>query len=125
MGHPFHSIAFMYIIAVIALMYAMIVRYTSVMTAPKKEHEERIADARNSLAEVINRARYLQEPTFLTNRGKRVAVVASTDFYEQAKADRRMVAAFHEVMGALPKDERPQKFMELMLKKVDELGSDD
>ena len=115
----------MYIIAVNALMYTMIVRYTPDMTAPKKEHEERIADARNSLAEVINRARYLQEPTFLTNRGKRVAVVASTDFYEQAKSDRRMVAAFHEVMGALPEDERPLKFLELMLKKADERGAGD
>lgn len=123
MGHLIHSIAFMYIIAVSALMYIMIVRYTPDMTAPKKEHEERIADARNSLAEVINRARYLQEPTFLTNRGKRVAVVSSTDFYDQAKSDRRMVAAFHEAMSELPKGERPQKFLELMLRKVDE--SDD
>ena len=81
----------MYIIALNALMYTMTVRYTLDMTAPKKEHEERIADARNSLAEVINRARYLQEPTFLTNRGKRVAVVTSTDFYEQAKSDRDLV----------------------------------
>lgn len=81
----------MYIIAVNALMYTMIVRYTSDMTASKKEHEERIADARNSLAEVINRARYLQEPTFLTNRGKRVAVVASTDFYERALRDQAVV----------------------------------
>ena len=85
----------MYIIAVTALMYTMIVRYTPVMTAPKKEHEERIADARNSLAEVINRARYLQEPTFLTNRGKRVAVVASPDFYKQALRDRAIIDELH------------------------------
>lgn len=89
--------AFMYIIAVNALTGTMILRYTPDMTAPKKEHEERIADARNSLAEVINRARYLQEPTFLTNRGKRVAVVSSTDFYDQAKTHADLVGQLRSV----------------------------
>lgn len=75
----------MYIIASMTLLYINAVGYTADMTAPK-EHEARIADARNSLAEVINRARYLDEPTFLTNRSKRVAVVVSVDFYERARA---------------------------------------
>jgi PHD/YefM family antitoxin component YafN of YafNO toxin-antitoxin module len=74
----------MYIIALIALMSVMIVRYTAAMTAPKIEHEARIADVRNSLAEAIERARYYDETTVLTNRKKRVAVLVSMDFYERA-----------------------------------------
>lgn len=95
---------FMYIIAVDAFMYITPVGYTADMTAQKKEHEERIADARNGLAEVINKARYLQEPTFLTNRGKRVAVVVSTDFYEQATADRRVVERLREDFPSIYED---------------------
>ncbi|WP_221890339.1 type II toxin-antitoxin system prevent-host-death family antitoxin [Streptomyces sp. WAC05858] len=92
----------MYIIAVGALMYITSVGYTAVMTAPKKEHEERIADARNALADVINKARYLQEPTFLTNRGKRVAVVVSTDFYDQSRQRAAAIAELREVFRERP-----------------------
>lgn len=74
----------MYIIASTALMYRMIVRYTADMTAPKIEHQERIADVRNSLADAIEKARYYDETTVLTSRGKRVAVLVGMDFYERA-----------------------------------------
>jgi prevent-host-death family protein len=76
----------MYIIAVIAVMYSMIVRYTHDMTAPKKEHQQRIADFRNELADAIEQARYYDETTVLTSRGKRVAVLVGMDFYERALA---------------------------------------
>jgi prevent-host-death family protein len=76
----------MYIIALIALMYIMIVRYTADMTAPKKEHQEKIAEFRNSLADAIEKARYFDETTVLTSRGKRVAVLVGMDFYERALA---------------------------------------
>ena len=76
----------MYIIALSALMAMMIVRYTADMTAPKIEHEERIADVRNALADAIERARYYDETTVLTNRKKRVAALVSMDFYERALA---------------------------------------
>ncbi|MFF5670299.1 type II toxin-antitoxin system prevent-host-death family antitoxin [Streptomyces hygroscopicus] len=56
------------------------------MTAPKIEHEERIADVRNALADAIGRARYRDEVTVLTSRGKRVAALVSMDFYERALA---------------------------------------
>ena len=74
----------MYIIASTALMYMNVVRYTSAMTAPKKEHQEKIADFRNSMADSIERARYFDETTVLTSRGKRVAVLVGMDFYERA-----------------------------------------
>ncbi|MFB7707964.1 type II toxin-antitoxin system prevent-host-death family antitoxin [Streptomyces sp. NPDC056105] len=54
------------------------------MTAPKKEHQEKIADVRNSLADAIERARYFDETTVMTSRGKRVAVIVGMDFYERA-----------------------------------------
>lgn len=75
---------FMYIIALNAFLYMVIVRYTPAMTAPKKEHQEKIADFRNSIADVIERARYFDETTVLTSRGKRVAVMVGMDFYERA-----------------------------------------
>lgn len=74
----------MYIIALIALMYIMIVRYTADMSAMKKEHQEKIAEFRNSLADAIEKARYYDETTVLTSRGKRVAVLVGMDFYERA-----------------------------------------
>ncbi|MFC8704147.1 type II toxin-antitoxin system prevent-host-death family antitoxin [Streptomyces anulatus] len=54
------------------------------MTAPKKEHQSKIADARNALADAIEKARYYDETTVLTSRGKRVAVLVGMDFYERA-----------------------------------------
>ncbi len=80
------SLKFMYIIALNAFLYMVIVRYTPDMTAPKKEHQEKIAEFRNSLAEAIERARYFDETTVLTSRGKRVAVLVGMDFYERALA---------------------------------------
>jgi prevent-host-death family protein len=74
----------MYIIALNAFMYTMILMYTPDMTAPKKEHQEKIADVRNSLADAIERARYFDETTVMTSRGKRVAVIVGMDFYERA-----------------------------------------
>lgn len=77
-------ISFMYIIALNALMYMKSVRYSTDMTAPKKEHQSKIADARNALADAIEKARYYDETTVLTSRGKRVAVLVGMDFYERA-----------------------------------------
>ncbi|MFH8867105.1 type II toxin-antitoxin system prevent-host-death family antitoxin [Streptomyces griseus] len=54
------------------------------MTAPKKEHQSKIADVRNALADAIEKARYYDETTVLTSRGKRVAVLVGMDFYERA-----------------------------------------
>jgi len=76
----------MYIIAVSAMKYTMIVRYTPDMTAPKRENQKSIAEVRNSLAEAIERARYFDETTVLTSRSKRVAVIVGMDFYERALA---------------------------------------
>lgn len=36
-----------------------------------------ISDARDNLAEVVNRAAYSGEPTYITRRGRRLAVVVS------------------------------------------------
>lgn len=74
----------MYIIALNALMYIMIVRYTPDMSATKKENQKSIAEVRNSLADAIEKARYFDETTVMTSRGKRVAVIVGMDFYERA-----------------------------------------
>lgn len=56
------------------------------MSAMKKENQEKIADFRNSLADAIEKARYFDETTVLTSRGKRVAVLVGMDFYQRALA---------------------------------------
>ncbi|MFD5709531.1 type II toxin-antitoxin system prevent-host-death family antitoxin [Streptomyces pharetrae] len=91
------------------------------MPTPRTEHRAKIAEARNVLGEVISRARYADEPTILVNRGKEAAVIVSHPFYEQAKSDRLFVTAFHAAMSELPAAERPQKFLEMLVKKVEEL----
>lgn len=60
------------------------VGYTPDMDAPKIQHTRRIADVRNSLAEAIAHARYRDEVTVLTSRGKPAAVLVSVGFYERA-----------------------------------------
>lgn len=81
---PRPSSRLVYIIAVTALMYIMVLRYTPDMTALKKEHQDKIAAVRNALADAIEKARYYDETTVLTSRGKRVAVLVGMDFYERA-----------------------------------------
>lgn len=76
----------MYIIALNALMNITVLGYTTNMTAPKLEHQERIADVRNSLADAIAKARYYDEVTVLTSHKKRVAALVSMEFYERALA---------------------------------------
>ncbi|MFB7115187.1 type II toxin-antitoxin system prevent-host-death family antitoxin [Streptomyces sp. NPDC056291] len=56
------------------------------MSEPKTERQKSIAEVRNELADTINRARYVDQPTVLTSRKKRVAVVVGMDFYERALA---------------------------------------
>ncbi|MFI1787396.1 type II toxin-antitoxin system prevent-host-death family antitoxin [Streptomyces olivaceoviridis] len=54
------------------------------MTEPITEHVESIAEVRNSFADAIGRARYGNDSTVLTSRGKRVGAIVSMDFYERA-----------------------------------------
>ncbi len=62
----------------------MAAEYTAAMTDTRNEHEERIADVRNSFADAVGRARYSGEVTVLTSRGKRAAAIVPMDFYERA-----------------------------------------
>lgn len=54
------------------------------MATTRRERQTSVAEARNSLGEVISRARYADEATVLTNRGRAAAVVVSYEFYERA-----------------------------------------
>jgi prevent-host-death family protein len=46
--------------------------------------EYSIETARRSLGEIVDKARYTDEPTTITRQGKPVAVVLSTDWYASA-----------------------------------------
>lgn len=91
----------MYIIAVMTLMYMKALEYDADMTAPKTQHEQPINQARNKLAEIIERARFYDEPTLLLNRGKPASVVVGIDFYERALA----ALGEERVTKPLPSDE--------------------
>lgn len=79
--------------------------------------------ARANLTQLLREVRYGKRPGTFTERGERSAYVVPPDFYEQAQSDRRMVTAFHAVMNELPQAERPQKFLELLVKRLDEHNS--
>lgn len=80
-----------------ALMYTKAMPYAVPMSEIRNEHEERIADVRNSFAEAIGRARYSGEVTVLTSRGKRAAAIVPMDFYERA------LEALGETAALVPK----------------------
>ncbi len=65
------------------------VMYTAGMAGPPDVPEDmKIFDARNQLAAVIDKARYFNGVTFLTNRGKRVAAIVSVEEAERILAER-------------------------------------
>jgi prevent-host-death family protein len=76
------------------------------MDTSRIEHRTAIHEARNSLGDVISRARYAGESTILTNRGKEAAVIVSYDFYEQAKATRLVMDAALRVLREVPEPQR-------------------
>lgn len=86
--------------------------------------EVSMTSARAHLTAFIREVRWGKKVSAFTERGERTAYVVPPEFYDQAKSDRAMVTAFHAAMSELPPDERPLKFMELMLKKIDELDDD-
>jgi prevent-host-death family protein len=45
-----------------------------------------IEGARRTLGDVVDKARFTDEPTVITRQGKPAAVVVSVGWYEQAKA---------------------------------------
>ncbi|MFE9127035.1 type II toxin-antitoxin system prevent-host-death family antitoxin [Streptomyces sp. NPDC007148] len=83
--------------------------------------EVAMTHARANLTQLLREVRYGKKPAAFTERGERSAYVVPPEFYEQAESDRRFRAAFHEVMEQLPPAERPQKLLELLVKKIDEL----
>lgn len=85
--------------------------------------EVSMTDARANLTQLIRDVRYGGRSAAFTERGRRSAYVVPPEQYEQAQADRRMVTAFHAVMSELPKAERPQQFLELLVKRLDEMDS--
>ncbi len=69
--------------------------YTLAMALHPKIHtaddgvaEVAMTDARAALTSLIREVSWGRRPGAFTERGKRVAVVVPTDFYEQALADR-------------------------------------
>ena len=63
--------------------------YTSLMAeAPDVETDLPIYEARNKLGKVIEKARYFDGVTYLTNRGTRVAAVVPVEVAERYEAER-------------------------------------
>lgn len=91
--------------AIIALMYMMDTRlrgcevtaiidtsavmYTAGMAeAPELDTELAVFEARNKLGKIIEKARYFDGVTYLTNRGTRVAAVVPVEVAERYEAER-------------------------------------
>lgn len=76
--------------------------------------------ARPLLTRLIEQAREDGIVSALTVRGRRRAYLVTPDFYDQARKDRRLTAAFHEAMTALPRGERPHRLLDDMARRVDD-----
>jgi prevent-host-death family protein len=85
--------------------------------------EVAMTHARANLTEFIREVRWGKKVSAFTERGERTAYVVPPEYYDQAQSDRRMVTAFHALMSELPPAERPQKFLELLVKKLDTMDS--
>ncbi len=85
--------------------------------------EVAMTHARANLTELLRGVRYGRRPAAFTERGARAAYVVPPEYYDQAESALRKVAAFDAAMSELPPGERPQKFLELMVKKLAELDS--
>lgn len=75
-------------IDVTVLIDSAAVMYNPDMTEPQLDKDLPIFRARNQLAEVIEKARYFEGVTYLTNRGKRVAAVVPVEVAERYEAER-------------------------------------
>lgn len=74
--------------------------YTSAMAeAPELDTDLPIYEARNKLGKVIERSRYFDGVTYLTNRGTRVAAVVPVEVAERYEAER---AGGGDPRGPLP-----------------------
>ena len=83
--------------------------------------EVAMTHARANLTELLRGVRYGGRPAAFTERGERAAYVVPPEYYDRAESALRKAAAFDAVMGELPAAERPQKFLELYVKKLAEL----
>lgn len=79
-------------IDVTALMDETGVMYTSGMADNEIPEDVKVVEARNQLAAIIEKARYYDGVTFLTNRGKRVAAVVPVEDAERILERRRTSA---------------------------------
>jgi prevent-host-death family protein len=79
--------------------------------------------ARANLTQLLREVRYGKRPGAFTERGERAAYVVPPEYYDRAESALRKQAAFDAAMSELPLDERPQKLLELMVRKLAELDS--
>lgn len=82
-----------------------------------------MTDARAHLTAFIRQVRWGKKVSAFTERGERTAYVVPPEYYDQAESAIRKQAAFDAAMSELPPDERPQKLLELMVRKLAELDS--
>lgn len=85
--------------------------------------EVAMTHARANLTEFIREVRWGKKVSAFTERGERTAYVVPPEYYDRAESALRKQAAFDAAMSELPPGERPQKFLELMVRKLAELDS--
>lgn len=85
--------------------------------------EVSMTSARAHLTAFVRGVRWGKKVSAFTERGERAAYVVPPEYYERAESALRKEAAFEAAMSELPPSERPQKFLELMVRKLADLDS--
>lgn len=86
--------------------------------------EVAMTHARANLTEFIREVRWGKKVSAFTERGERTAYVVPPEYFDRAESALRRAAAFDAAMSELPAGERPQKFLELYVKKLAEFDDD-
>jgi prevent-host-death family protein len=86
--------------------------------------EVSMTSARAHLTAFIREVRWGKKVSAFTERGERTAYVVPPEYFDRAESALRKAAAFDAAMRELPPAERPQKFLELYVKKLAELDDD-
>lgn len=78
--------------------------YTAPVPADMDAEDIGIAEARSNLTDVVSHVRILRKVKFLTNRGRRVAVLVPMEYYDRAERAFRLIAESPAMAARLDQD---------------------
>lgn len=108
------------------MLYVRTVRYEYTESMSAAAEEMPITEARDNLADLVNRVHYTHEVTWLTRRGRRLAALAPADLMEaaDARALEEATARVCRTLWGLVKDTSDDDERERTRRVIDQLMTD-